>query len=190
MAIDSISFIINACVLRRDRLFLYWIDKNKSNIEYFLNVSWKSLQSQMNRKYIITVATLSAKYVIRTTFDVTTKPDVETTLVIGSIWKFPGRLFTSRRFHDVVTMSFTSRCRHNLSTTFATSEDVQKTFIDNQISMFCRRRVSTGCALNESRVDKYLFNSWVHHFWKRWAGRAVKCYVLHTLVKNALQSKN
>ena len=27
-------------------------------------------------------------------------------------------LFTSRRFYDVITMSFTSRCHHNVSTTF------------------------------------------------------------------------
>ena len=89
----------------------------------------------------------SAKYVIRSSFDVTTKPDVETTLVIGCIWKFPGRLFTSRRFHDVVQTSFTSRCRHNISTTFATSTDVRKTFIYNQISMFFRRQVSAGDVL-------------------------------------------
>ena len=68
--------------------------------------------------------THSAKYVIKTSFDVTTKPDIETTLVIGCIWKFPGRLFASRRFHDVVTTSFTSRCRHNVSTTF---REVKKT---------------------------------------------------------------
>ena len=97
----------------------------------------------------------SAKYVIRTSFDVTTKPDVETTLVIGCISKFPGRLFTSRRFHDVLTTSFTSRCRHNVSTTFSTSKDVRKTFIYNQISKFFRRRVSTGDVLPSGMMPKY-----------------------------------
>ena len=92
------------------------------------------------------------KILIRTSFDVTTKPDVETTLVISCIWKFPGRLFTSRRFHDVVTTLFTSRCRHNVSTTFATSNDVRKTFIYNQMSMFFRRRVSTGDGLPSGKV--------------------------------------
>ena len=72
--------------------------------------------------------THSAKYVIKTSFDVTTKPDVETTLVIGCIWKFPGRLSASRRSHDVVTTLFTSWCRHNVSTTFATSKKRPENF--------------------------------------------------------------
>ena len=104
-------------------------------------------KSEKKEWFTLRVIPHSAKYVTRTSFDVTTKPDVETTLVIGCIWKFPGRLFTSRRFNDVATTSFTSRCRHNVSTTFATSKDVRKTFIYNQIFKFFRRRVSTGGVL-------------------------------------------
>ena len=94
---------------------------------------------------------------MKTSFDVTTKPDIETTLVIGCKWKFSERLFKPRRFHDVVTTWITSRCRHNVSTTFATSKDVRKTFIYNQIFMLFRRRVSTGDVLPSGKVTTLMW---------------------------------
>ena len=114
-----------------------------------------STMFERHKKNSHTCSCHSAKYVIWTSFDVTTKSNVETTLVIGCIWKFPGRVFTSRRFHDVVTTSFTSRCCHNVYTTFATSKEVRKTFIYNQISMFFRRWVSTGDVLPSGWVQNY-----------------------------------
>ena len=56
-----------------------------------------------------------AKYVIRTSFDVTTKLDVETTLVIACMRKFPGHLILRR---DVFTSLWQRRLHHDVVTTF------------------------------------------------------------------------